>query len=395
MIRYIILVTSLLTLSCSVADNNKDVTTVDIPLCKEVNEMGLSQLADSLSYIFLETNSQSTIGVIDKLIPTKKYLIVIDKDKTKSVFIFDHDGKFISKINKVGRSAEEYLSITDVAVDEEGERIFIVDCKFKKILEYNFDGEFIKKNIFMPVVSSIAYTGDNKIAAYCGFSKNGKLLKNGEYPNLLIVDASTAEIEQEYLYFDDAIADSNIVGLISNFTQGYNCATLATPLDNAIYTIKGSALTPTLYLNFPYNQERKLKDYIRKTKNNHLSAMQATELFKNSNIAYLMNCISSTDKTYIFYKCQNMYYYGFYDSANKSYIESSIKVTDRNKSMIPVYNDIDNTFKFMPISGRDSNLYYVIEPAYIDLLKGDIAVALQNHNFNMNSNPIISSVKLK
>lgn len=395
MIKLLLLVTSLFILSCSEDNINNDGNVINIPLSNEVAEMGLSEVADSLSYTFLETVDSAIIGTIDKLIITKEYFIIVDKEKTKSVFVFNRKGKFVSKIHKVGRSKEEYLSITDVAVDEKGERIFIIDCKFKKLLEYNLNGDFIKRNTFKPIVSAIAYAGDNKIAAYCGFSKNDKLIKNGEYPNLIILDASTAEVVFEHLYFDDAIANSNVVGMISNFTQNINSATLAMPLDNAIYTIKGDKVESKFSLSFPDNQSRKLKKYINKTKNNKFSAVQATELFQNSDLAYLMNFISIKETIYLFYKCRNMYYYGFFNHEKNRYIESSIKLTEANNSMIPVYNDIDSTFRFMPISGRGENLYYIIEPSYIEYFKNNAAAIFLKENADINSNPIIASVRLK
>ena len=68
-------------------------------------------LDDKLNkHIVLETTPESTIGTIDKLIVRENKIYIMDKEITKSLFVFSIEGKFLYKINRAGRGPGEYIS---------------------------------------------------------------------------------------------------------------------------------------------------------------------------------------------------------------------------------------------------------------------------------------------
>ena len=75
-------------------------TVLHPPLQTTEHLLHLSDIADSLSYIKLATDTSNLIGVIDKIIPLKDRILIVDKDITQTIYIFDKSGKFIRKINK-------------------------------------------------------------------------------------------------------------------------------------------------------------------------------------------------------------------------------------------------------------------------------------------------------
>lgn len=76
------------------------------PLQTTEHLLHLSDIADSLSYIKLATDTSNLIGVIDKIIPLKDRILIVDKDITQTIYIFDKSGKFIRKINKKAEGPE-------------------------------------------------------------------------------------------------------------------------------------------------------------------------------------------------------------------------------------------------------------------------------------------------
>ena len=67
----------------------------------------ISLIVDSIDYIPLETTSDCLICAIDKLITKNNKYYIFDKI-TQSIFTFDFNGKFISKINSIGHGPGEY-----------------------------------------------------------------------------------------------------------------------------------------------------------------------------------------------------------------------------------------------------------------------------------------------
>jgi len=103
-------------------------------------EYRLDELIDVHELIFLETNDSSMIGQIDKVIPHKDRIFVLDMHIAQSVFIFDRDGKFIQKISKSFRNS--YLR--DMELDTLKQQLVVYDRNNGMLLRYNFNGEFVE-----------------------------------------------------------------------------------------------------------------------------------------------------------------------------------------------------------------------------------------------------------
>ena len=58
-------------------------------------------------YVMLETNENTLLGNVERMKVDSSVIAVQDKGR---ILLFQHDGKFITKIDKLGRGAGEYLS---------------------------------------------------------------------------------------------------------------------------------------------------------------------------------------------------------------------------------------------------------------------------------------------
>ena len=61
-------------------------------------------------YVMLETNENTLLGNVERMKVDSSVIAVQDKGR---ILLFQHDGKFITKIDKLGRGAGEYLSVED------------------------------------------------------------------------------------------------------------------------------------------------------------------------------------------------------------------------------------------------------------------------------------------
>jgi len=105
-----------------------------------------SMMFSHYSFVPLETNENFLIGTIDEIIPYKENYYILDK-QSKTIFTFDHKGKFKSKIAAVGHGPGEYTDINHVAIDTVKSWI-VAMCK-EKVIYYNLsDGHFVKESIF-------------------------------------------------------------------------------------------------------------------------------------------------------------------------------------------------------------------------------------------------------
>ena len=86
----------------------------------------------------LETTDDCLIGNITDLRLVGDTLVVVDGYKSKQVYLFNRDGKFLSKIGSVGDGPGEYGQITQATANSDGIEIF--DMQSNRFIAYDYDG---------------------------------------------------------------------------------------------------------------------------------------------------------------------------------------------------------------------------------------------------------------
>lgn len=105
------------------------------------------KLFSKIEIISLETNEQSLIQKISKVIEYNSRLYILDS-RQKAILIFDKAGKFISKIHTVGRAPSEYSLLYDIAINTYSETLEALD-PMGKIITYDLKGNYIS-SIYLP-----------------------------------------------------------------------------------------------------------------------------------------------------------------------------------------------------------------------------------------------------
>lgn len=118
------------------------VQVIKIALDSSLEPQGFIDKVSDIRFISLETTQQSIINRIDKCIVKGDRFYILDK-KQQSVFVFTNEGKFITRINRLGKGANEYIELTDFEIGEEGELI-VFDAISQRILFSNNEFDFIK-----------------------------------------------------------------------------------------------------------------------------------------------------------------------------------------------------------------------------------------------------------
>lgn len=140
LILFFVLFLSILFSGC----DNKETKTLSVtPLLIPVRNSDLDKkhifqdLIENIEFVPLETKLESIIGQIQKIVFFKNNMIIWDR-LSRSIFIFDKNGKYLNKISRVGTGPYEYLDINDFCVHPiTGEISIATDDK--KILNFSFD----------------------------------------------------------------------------------------------------------------------------------------------------------------------------------------------------------------------------------------------------------------
>lgn len=101
----------------------------------------LSSIGKELEYIPLETTSESVLKRINHIEFSNSFIFISDFQR---LLQFDRKGKFIRQIGTSGRGPGEYIKVTTFCIDEKKDRIYIIAWGAKSVLEFDFQGNFIR-----------------------------------------------------------------------------------------------------------------------------------------------------------------------------------------------------------------------------------------------------------
>ena len=135
----------------------------------------------------LETNPETFYGSSYFIGANDKNIFI--RDFTQ-ILVFDLNGKYLSKIDRVGHGPQEYIQIMDFWPQDD--KVYIVDVHSQKILAYTLTGEFIHSYSFgfMPCAVAVSEqfialnAWDNPNGTLVVMDHNGKTLYESISPIL-------------------------------------------------------------------------------------------------------------------------------------------------------------------------------------------------------------------
>lgn len=146
-----------------VPSNSDSIIEIKVPGDVETKGIEINDLIDEVKFVKLETNKNSLIGEIDKLIFHNDTIIVIEKIKRQAILVFTNEGQFINKIGKKGKGPGELLSIHDVAIDNNKNNIIVIDDRSHKLVYYNLKGELVKEKKIPYFINNLVVLNDGSL----------------------------------------------------------------------------------------------------------------------------------------------------------------------------------------------------------------------------------------
>lgn len=165
--------------------NNSDVDILHINPLDAKEFVNLSEIADSIQCIKLQTEADEPIGRIGKVIIKEKYIYVTDYTQGV-VFVFDKKGKFVTKLNKMGRGPDEYVRLGKILIDDDEE--YIEMFVFNEILTYsNISFKLIERKSF-PRLSFNSWKKQDDLYYFAPMNQDNEVNGKNTNSGLLIVD---------------------------------------------------------------------------------------------------------------------------------------------------------------------------------------------------------------
>lgn len=355
-------------------------------------ETKLSEIADRIRYVKLETNPECLIGNARSMRFYQDRILVYESN---TILCFDEDGSYKFKINKKGKGPGEYTAINDYLINDLTKTIEILDSRGRKILRFDIDGKFIEEIVIDMIPNRFAV---NDSSSYYYYTMGADLYDREEYSyNLIRVkkDGQTV-ISKHFKQTENMTYYQN-----SSFSKFNDVLTFSYNHFDTIYSInKTGEIKPMFFINFGDKNNEIIKELGTINRDNRTKRF---EIQSNKNYIGGLSSVSSSD-LFLFFK------YSVTEEVNQEmkyrqgYINEILysKKTDKyfniKKSII---NDMDGIPLSIPLKVINNELVFVVQPI-------DIIEEMKNDNspeFNKtikklspikeSDNPIVVFVKIK
>jgi len=194
-----------------------------------------SRVFKGIDIIPLETIKESLIGGISSIKEYKGHYYILDRNISKSLTIFDKNGRFVKRICNIGKGPQEYIDLSFFCIDEYEDQLILCDGTLHKVLKYNLLGDFEEELVLESAPRALEVLSESKyIVRYagpedriCTFTKDGELLQS----------LFSYDITRGTVLFKDLIKYKDKV----LFHQNYN---------DTIYSLSDEGIEPWLLIDF-------------------------------------------------------------------------------------------------------------------------------------------------
>lgn len=384
----------LLSLVVEVAAQNK----IEIDpkkVCKTT--VKISEIADEIYYIPLETKSESLISDPAK-IRTTDNLIFVKNRNPQSLKVFDYNGNYVTDIGKNGNGPGEFTHFISFGIDEIKKIIVVFNAVPYKLLTFDYDGKFKESFPYNDgkYVNDIDFISDNKYIvmksnasgitdfSYQIYTNNHQLIAKRIKPINFTMKGSfgLSQAFSYYIFKNQFIVKENL-------------------LNDTVYFVSAmNSMIPKYVFNFG-----KLAFPLELQKNSLELTLKARESGR-ANVSeldeYIMPDGMFETKAYIIlcYRLKQKFYWGYYNKQTKE------TCTTVNQGII---NDYDGGPPFHPIYQKNNMIVGFIHAyEFIDYINSSTfknaipkypekKKELENlsNSLNENDNPVLMLVKLK
>lgn len=315
--------------------------------------------------VYLETNINSLVSQVDKVLLDSSVIFLLDK-KSAKIFKFSDNGRFKTVLNTRGRGPMEYRGIVDMALDQNNKEIYVL-CEFPyKIYIYNYDLEFVREIKTNDLYLEFAVMED---VIYC---RKAPLHNNKKKKyHVDVLNKHTGEIENSILpiHTEESTDYEDLTLKYGSLLSNHEKVLISLPERNYIYTLnKDSAIAK-------YTFQQLMVD----------DAKGAYNLFENKNFLVFIN----NDLLSIFNKRANKllgYRYGVFNTKELQGTVNRMAPSNINNGLVFILNSeqIKNGEKRI-IEYRDENKSNSYNSTFLQFAQG----------VNLEDNPILFIYKFK
>jgi len=127
--------------------------------------ISLQDIFHNIAYCKLETDTSYLVGESNKVLIIGDSIFI---STGTSIYLFNKQGKYINKLNALGKGPGEYLGISDILIDEVGKKVLLLNAGHQKVIEYDYNFNYIKEFGIERYAMNFAMADNRTVLFHCG-----------------------------------------------------------------------------------------------------------------------------------------------------------------------------------------------------------------------------------
>ncbi len=201
--------------------------TVDLNPFLGEKHFNFGSLVSKVEIVTLETNEESLVGGIYKIVVTDSHIYIMDRFNGQGLIIFDRNGKYVKRLSH-GQGPGELYRLYDFSYDKENDKLIVYQHSF--MLTYSAEGKFIKQKKIPLGFYNFASIPGGYILKTIGEQGNGHLGNLQDYT--LIVTNKDFQINSVGLYQKPF---GKVLGAVSYLQNRENSCSVTKTYTDTIY----------------------------------------------------------------------------------------------------------------------------------------------------------------
>lgn len=365
-------------------NGHTETITIDPKDLSEPTRMA-SLLIDSITYIPLETSEEALVGKIEAIYEWDNRFYIWDQ-QSEAIFIFSKQGKFITKIAKKGRGAEEYVQLKLFYLNPRNGGMYIRCDVSQSILHYNYNGEFVARIPCKFITAGFTILGQDTLVLYGGKLPNQETFRESfpdQFRYVMMKDNRIIKKDLPGRYNETL---TNVVGRRNQFVYFSDTTSFIESLGNEIYRVANDgSLIPRFSVDFGEYTFPLTFD----TPDDRIAGIIETEKKDRDKWCRMYGIIETDDYLLVRYSFQGYGYKAIYS-----------KQTQKTYNIGPIWlNDID--YIAMPSIHNSSNNYLLGSIEAHSIISGvesphaTARIKELAKNMDEMDNPVIAILKMK
>ena len=243
----------------------EQVKTANYHIVYDDNIVDVKDVVSDIQFIELDTIPEAMMSRVSSVTIVKDRIYCYDSSNSGAMFVYDMNGKFLFKIQHIGKAKNEWVNLSSAFINADENRIVLTDEGVHKVLLYDLDGKYIDSKTMEPYYTNEVGYANNLYYSVIYAYMSGGLITSETNHKVRVYDESLKMLDD---IIPTKITDYPMAKDSPSTLKSGSEGIILTPInDETVYLLKGESYEPYATYEYkgahPFYSEEEINDAVK------------------------------------------------------------------------------------------------------------------------------------